>query len=363
MTETAESRKTMQDYIYQTPQVLRQNIEQSEKLVAPLKSLLEEKKPEEIWLVASGSSHNACEMALPFLKKYWNVKVMTPFQFENYEDFRKGVLPLIVSQSGLSTNAISAVRAAARKGFPAVSITANPNSDISKVSEWTIDYGNGEELVGYVTKGVMTLCTFLILAAMQTAEEKKQLLDAVTAYEKSIQEAPAFIESHYQTFSSMPWVYLCYSYPTKGAVMEGTLKIGETIHIPAACYEVEEYIHGPNLQLRPNYPVFFADASDVSSNRMQQIWKATAEICPGSFLITSSRTETETADSKTSNIFYVNQTAPCFSSYPAAGFFQVLSARISNDLHSTLQHPLMKKFKKKAAAKTENFVNYDQDEA
>ena len=35
---------------------------------------------------------------------------------------------------------------------------------------------------------------------------------------------------------------------------------------------------------------------------------------------------------------------------------------VSNDLHSIYQHPLLKEFKAIAAAKTENFVNYDGDD-
>lgn len=41
---------------------------------------------------------------------------------------------------------------------------------------------------------------------------------------------------------------------------------------------------------------------------------------------------------------------------------QLLSFIVSNDLHSIYQHPLLKEFKAIAAAKTENFVNYDGDD-
>lgn len=41
---------------------------------------------------------------------------------------------------------------------------------------------------------------------------------------------------------------------------------------------------------------------------------------------------------------------------------QLLSFIISDDLHTIYQHPLLKEFKAIAAAKTENFVNYDGDD-
>ena len=43
-------------------------------------------------------------------------------------------------------------------------------------------------------------------------------------------------------------------------------------------------------------------------------------------------------------------------------FVQILSFEISNSLKSVYQHPLLKEFKKIASAKTENFVNYDEDD-
>ena len=55
----------------------------------------------------------------------------------------------------------------------------------------------------------------------------------------------------------MSWVYSCGAGANYGTALESALKMGETIHIPSCCYEIEEYIHGPNLQLTPQYNVIF----------------------------------------------------------------------------------------------------------
>ena len=57
----------------------------------------------------------------------------------------------------------------------------------------------------------------------------------------------------------MSWVYSCGAGANYGTALESALKMGETIHIPSCCYEIEEYIHGPNLQLTPQYNVIFFD--------------------------------------------------------------------------------------------------------
>ena len=45
--------------------------------------------------------------------------------------------------------------------------------------------------------------------------------------------------------------YVCGVGANLGTASEGALKFGETVSIPTAAYEVEEYIHGPNIQIDP----------------------------------------------------------------------------------------------------------------
>ena len=118
--------------------------------------------------------------------------------------------------------------------------------------------------------------------------------------------------------------------------------MGETIHIPSCCYEIEEYIHGPNLQLTPQYNVIFFDGNDGASRRVEQVYKATRKV-------TNRASLSDTVSSELSPLVYLP-------------FVQLLSFIVSNDLHSIYQHPLLKEFKAIAAAKTENFVNYDGDD-
>ena len=40
-----------------------------------------------------------------------------------------------------------------------------------------------------------------------------------------------------------------------GIATEAALKFGETMKVPSFAFDAEEYNHGPNLQLTPNYTV------------------------------------------------------------------------------------------------------------
>ena len=270
-------------------------------------------------------------------------------------------LVLVVTQSGLSTNAIEALKIIKKKQCRAICLTGNKNSDVKDVADVVIEYGVGEELVGYVTKGVSSLALFLDLFAIAysgKSEYLEELKKAVHLNEEMIGKATSFIQLHYKEFSSMSWVYSCGAGANYGTALESALKMGETIHIPSCCYEIEEYIHGPNLQLTPQYNVIFFDGNDVASHRVEQVYKATRKVSERAYLISNNPgladddhvlSLSDTVSSELCPLVYLP-------------FVQLLSFIISNDLHSIYQHPLLKEFKAIAAAKTENFVNYDGDD-
>ena len=160
---------TMLDYVKETPDVLKTNIEQYTTLVDPLMKEVQQKEIKRILLVASGSSHNACYCARSFVEKVsgLEVRIIMPYTFTYYEnDIKENDLVLVVTQSGLSTNAIEALKIIKKKECRAICLTGNKNSDVKDVADVVIEYGVGEELVGYVTKGVSSLALFLDLFAI-----------------------------------------------------------------------------------------------------------------------------------------------------------------------------------------------------
>lgn len=355
---------TMLDYVKETPGVLRKNIEQYDILLEPLMKEVQGREIKRILLVASGSSHNACYCAKSFVEKVsgLEVRIITPYTFTYYENnIKETDLVLVVTQSGLSTNAIEALKIIRKKQCRSICLTGNKNSDVKDYADAVIEYGVGEELVGYVTKGVSTLALFLDLFAVVYSgklEYLEELKKAVDLNEEMIDRATDFIQLHYKNFSSMSWVYSCGAGANYGTALESSLKMGETIHIPSCCYEMEEYIHGPNLQLTPKYNVIFFDGNDVASHRVEQVYRATRKVSERAYLISNNPIFTKDDHVLSLSSIVSSELSPIVY----LPFVQLLSFIISNDLHSIYQHPLLKEFKAIAAAKTENFVNYDGDD-
>src|SRR5699024_1473159 len=160
---------TMFDYVKETPDVLRTNIEQYTTLVDPLMKEVQQKEIKRILLAASGSSYNACYCARSFVEKVSSLeaRIITPYTSTyNENNIKENDSVLVLTQSGLRTTAIEALKVIKKEECKAVCITGNNNSDVKELAYIVIEYGVREELVGYVTEGVSTLALFLDLFAI-----------------------------------------------------------------------------------------------------------------------------------------------------------------------------------------------------
>lgn len=357
---------TMLDYVNEACAVARANIARSDELLEPIVRACGGCVPDRIVLVASGSSMNACVCALPFMRSCLagscDVGVVTPFDFTYYpEAVGEKDLVLVVTQSGLSTNAIEALDSLRARGRRAICLTGNVGADARDHADLVVDYGVGEELVGYVTKGVTTLAVYLMLLAARLGgceDRVAQIEGALAGADAASKATSEFFLAHEKALTSLGTCYCCAAGPTTGVAREGALKLGETVHVPAVAYEVEEYIHGPNLQLTPAYTVIFFDPGDQASSRLKRVWRATREVTDSAFIVTTD----QSLRGDPCALVLPGPIAPDTMSVAQLPFVQVLSHLASEARGGTQQHPLMRRFKAVAAAKTEHYVNYDEDD-
>ena len=359
--------KTMMDYIASCPEFIRSNTADSKNLTRPFVEEYVNGGYKNIWIVACGSSSNGSLCARQFIRRHLKceVKIVTPFSFVVSEhDFSDTDMVIVVSQSGYSLNALDALQVIREKGRRCIGLTGDLESDLAKACDVAANYGVGRETVAYVTRGVTTLALFFMLFAVDAAEKlgiktaeeadtvKKQLLTAADINEKVQASWPAFMQKHYQKLSGMTNAYVCGVGANMGTAAEGALKFGETVSIPTAAYEIEEYIHGPNIQMTPRYSVFLIDGGE-GTKRIHQIFEGTQIVTENVFLITNCADYKEEA-----NTFYVPCDLPeeitplCY-----LPVFQITAFQITEDLSRWNKHPLQRKMEKLVSSKSENYEN------
>ena len=357
--------KTMMDYIASCPEFIRSNTADSKNLTRPLVEEYVNGGYKNIWIVACGSSSNASLCARQFIRRHLKceVKLVAPFTFVNSEhDFDDTDMVIVVSQSGYSLNALDAADVIRKKGRRCIGLTGDLESDLAKACDIAANYGVGRETVAYVTRGVTTLALFFMLFAVDAAEalgiktageaaSVKQQLSAAADINENVQNSwQAFMRQHYRKLSGMTNAYVCGVGANMGTACEGALKFGETISVPTAAYEIEEYIHGPNIQMTPGYSVFLIDGGE-GTERIHRIFEGTRIVTENVFLITNCADYKEEA-----NTFYVPCDLPeeitplCY--LPA---FQITAYQITEDLSRWNKHPLQRKMEKFVSSKSKNY--------
>lgn len=361
----ADSKPTMLTYIEETPAQLKLNVERAEELTRELVDLYVEKKPHDIWIIACGSSANGAHLARYFMMKYLKceVKIVTPSTFiygENGLD--EDDFAFVISQSGCSTNSIEALDVLKKMGIAAIGLTGNVESDFKDHSDLVVDYGVGEETVGYVTKGVATLAQFLMLFAIEagvrvgtvTEDERAALLaemaDAPRRHEIVQQETWELYKRRKADFTSMTVVNHCGFMQGYAITCEGALKFGETIQIPSFAYEGEEWVHGPNLQLTPNYTIVCIDHMTEGSDRLVDIYLAARTVTDRAFIVTNS----DRVDDDHAIRLPFDIAEPLMMPLYVLPFYQIIAHQTTDDLHRWDKHPLFEeRFRGAISTKTD----------
>ena len=355
--------KTMEQYIAEISKVLKQNIANREKIVEPVCNVLYEDKSDRLVIIASGSSYNAAVCAEAFMKHYLGerVKIQTPFSFTCYEKVKPTDAYLFVSQSGSSTNMIEALEKCNAYGIRTVAIVGKKDCDMGRKADVTAEYGVGEETVGYVTKGMSTLTLFFMLLAMECArkgilfaEESGDLQDI---YEKDLQDLEKAAENHNIVYRyakdfcknkekamlSMKHVFFLGCGANIGTAREGALKLSEMLHVQTNDFEIEEFLHGPDLQLTPEYTLFFIQGGDRAGERTEEIYEAAREVTDMAYMISVKEIP-------------VSQTKERVTPLYLTAFFQYLAYYSAKKMRIIGEHPLFARFEQRISCKTENYV-------
>ena len=172
----SNAKPTMETYIEMSPRVFEENLTRADALVGGLVERYARRGLRDLRFVASGSSYNSCVAARPFAERVLGVRVdvFTPSRYldelERLDVMASDAFEVFVSQSGCSTNIIEAVRAARSRGHETVALTGNVEADLRDEVDAIFEYGVGNETVGFVTMGVLTLMEFIALFSLATAE-------------------------------------------------------------------------------------------------------------------------------------------------------------------------------------------------
>lgn len=288
---------TMLEYIDEQPNLFREALTSRKELTEEFCRIFAEKKPDSIYLIASGTSGNAARAAAPFLEMAINkpVYVLAPSCVNRIWGERP--LLLLISQGGKSTNMLDAAKKLNQ--YLRIAVTGNTDTKLNKLCSHHILIPCGEENIGPKTKGYTMTILLLYLMAMEagyaqgsiTKQEYTSCLSALETtagqFSENIRRTKSWLEENEEAFMHLQEIYLVGKGQSESIAREGALKMMETLMISASAFDFEEYLHGPSCSIREKTTGFYLLPSDRDDDYCR-IWKMAAyhrEISPSVFTI------------------------------------------------------------------------------
>ncbi|QQO08483.1 SIS domain-containing protein [Breznakiella homolactica] len=273
---------TMTDYITEQPRVLRSILGDRKENTLRFTEEWKRGSPDRLYLVASGTSNNAAAMAVPFMEELLGTEVRVAPPTLLPRVYGNSPFALFVSQGGNSNNTISAIEQ--WKGIHSLALTGQKECRINEIHPH-VSIGCGPETAGPKTKGYTATVMTLYLLALETAlalgrisgEEYRSYIGvletAVENMEGNIRRCETWLSENLESLKKIEKCFVVARTTAFPVAQEGALKILETMLVPAAAYEFEEYLHGPICALDDRMAGIYLlpESGDGAFNRMNRL--------------------------------------------------------------------------------------------
>ena len=268
--------------IHEQPDSIKNTLRLRPEVISKAAEIIQ--SSEKIFMLAMGTSGHA---AIAGRHMFASLAGVLP-TFELASDFSDTVYGAVsendciiaITQSGETTDTISAVKYAKNFGAKIIAITNVVGSSITRIADHTIITQAGPEIGVAATKTFMVQLTALAQIALSLAEITKhqnedvikrkreslsRLADIVSDVISIHEEKARRLAGLYYNSQSLLFLGRGISIAT---AEEGALKLKEIAYNHAEAYSAGESKHGPIALVQKNYPVIFIAPRDDTRNRI-----------------------------------------------------------------------------------------------
>lgn len=259
----------------QAPNVVRGQLEENSTSVRHIGALLREMNPRAVVTCARGSSDHAATFAKYLIESHTKL-LTTSFSpsmsslYHAQTDMR-GVIFLVISQSGKSPDLLACAENAKRHGAYVIALCNSPDSPLASLAHHTIALNAGPETSVAATKSyIASLSAVVHLVANWTSD--KALLD-------SLLRAPDQLERAWRLDWNAPLPLLQRADHLfvlgrgfgLGIAQEAALKCKETCGLHAEAFSAAEVKHGPMALVGRGFPVLIFSQNDESRGGIEKL--------------------------------------------------------------------------------------------
>jgi len=271
--------------IYQEPNVVDATLNESSKTLRAIADEIESEGYDLMYITGSGTSYHAglaCQYA--FFNLGMPVTSLIPAsEFPSWIPLlvdRKALL-IAVSQSGESSDILTAANTALRRGIDILALTNMEDSALVKMAHYTLLTRAGQELAVTATKSYVAQLAALFLISLELAERRKTS-DDLTSLRRKLFEASRLIKEVIESSNDM-MLHLAEKYgdrnffftlgsgPNYATALEAALKLKEACNVFAEGFAAREFLHGPIQLINDRTPAILVLSSDEIGNLLSLV--------------------------------------------------------------------------------------------
>lgn len=292
----------MFEYICETPVVLARIINRRKVITESFVKYYKDVEIEQVYVIGSGTSYHAGLAAKLYLEELLGIKVfnMYPTRFAGEEKvFNKKTLVIGMSQGGQSLSTVEGLDSAGERGLHTAAVSENPEALIAEHAETFTRIEVGNETCGAKTKGyagttatLLMMLTELAIAKGIATEEKAaeyrdRMFQVIDNLGKVTGASVEWYERIKDEFLSAKRVIVTGYDGMYCDVLEGALKILETVRQGVTGYDIEEFFHGIYNSITDSAHIFFLASKGDYKPRTMKLIEILSEWTPHNYLITS----------------------------------------------------------------------------
>jgi glucosamine--fructose-6-phosphate aminotransferase (isomerizing) len=268
--------------IHEQPDAIKNTLRLRPEVIDEAANII--RNAENVYMLAMGTSGHA---AMGGRHMFASLAEILPV-FELASDFPDTVYGSInsndciiaITQSGETTDTITAVKYAKNYGAKVLSITNVVGSSVTRISDHTIITQAGPEIGVAATKTFMVQLTSLALIALSIAKQTRSIDDNdLKRKYQSLHELPTIVSKTISTqeerarrlagiYYDAPSLLFLGRGISLATAKEGALKLKEIAYNHAEGYSAGESKHGPIALVQNEYPVIFVAPRDETRNRI-----------------------------------------------------------------------------------------------
>jgi glucosamine--fructose-6-phosphate aminotransferase (isomerizing) len=259
----------------QAPNVVRSQLENNAVSVRRIGALLREMNPRAVVTCARGSSDHAATFAKYLIESH--TKLLTtsaaPSMSSLYDaqpDMR-GVVFLVISQSGKSPDLLASAENAKRNGACVIALCNSPASPLAQLAHHTIALHAGAETSVAATKSYIASLSAIVHLVACWNSDQTLINSLMRAPDQLVQAWNLDWSAALPTLQQATNLFVLGRGYGLGIAQEAALKFKETCGLHAEAFSAAEVKHGPMALVGQGFPILIFSQNDESRGGIEKL--------------------------------------------------------------------------------------------